>query len=182
MMCLDIYLSDQRKEANKDKMGKTPPSNQSPMPLLCWDIFIENYHHRLIEAKKLTEMKQVIAFAEKFGWQNDVRAAFSENEYEALIITDVDRKIIWVNEGFSEMTGYSKRFAMAKTPHFLQGKETSPSTKARIKEKILKNKPFKEVIVNYKKDKTTYRCEVKIIPLYSEKTTHYIAFEKQIVG
>ena len=78
------------------------------------------------------------------------------------------------------MTGYSKNFAINKTPKFLQGKGTSVQAKHSIKEKLLKDKPFKEIIVNYKKDKTTYSCEVKIIPLYNEGTTHFIAFEKKV--
>lgn len=181
MMCLDIYLSEHRNKAHSAINGEIQPSSSSPMPLMCWDIFIENYHHQLIEAKKRTEMKQVIAFAEKFGWQNNIKSAFSENDYEALVITDLNQKIIWVNEGFSTMTGYSKTFAVHKTPNFLQGRKTSVKTKNRIKKNILKDKPFKEIMVNYRKDKTTYNCEIKIIPLYSEKTTHFLAFEKEVV-
>lgn len=180
LMCLDIYLSDQRNKVLSDIKDHIESSKSGPKPLMSWDIFIENYHQQLSAARKRTEMEQVISFAEKFDWQNDIRSAFSENDYDALIITDANRKIIWVNEGFSTMTGYSKSYAIHKTPNFLQGEKTSVQTKNRFKKKIVNDKPFKDIIVNYRKDKTTYSCEVKIIPLYNEKTTHFLAFEKEV--
>ncbi|MCT4628915.1 PAS domain-containing protein [Winogradskyella sp.] len=181
MMCLDIYLSNETNEENESLKHNLEASKSRPMPLLCWDIFMEGYHERLINAKKEMELKEVLSFAKKFNWKNDLNLAFSENDYEALIITDKHQNIIWVNDGFTTMTGYSKKFAINKTPKFLQGEGTSLEIKSRIKENIIKNKPFKEVIVNYKKDKTPYNCEVKIIPLFGENTTHFIAFEKQVV-
>ena len=105
---------------------------------------------------------------------------FSKNDYEALIITDKNQNIIWVNDGFSKMTGYPKKEALNKTPKFLQGEKTSAETKKKIWQNILLDKPFKEVIINYKKDQTPYKCEVKILPLYNKQTTHYIAFERKI--
>jgi len=181
MMGLDIYLSslsNKEYEKIKHKIGTQKPKL---MPLISWDFFMDGYHKRIAEAKKRTEIEQVLSFAKQFNWQNDLCLAFSENDYEALIITDTNQNIIWVNDGFTSMTGYSKKFAINKTPKFLQGEKTSQKTKNSIKEKIAKNKPFKEVIVNYRKNKTTYNCEVKIIPLYNENTTHFIAFEKQVI-
>lgn len=181
MKCLDIYLSSLNKEEYDGIKPKIKISKAKIMPLMSWDIFMDGYNRRLIEAKKRIEMEQVLSYAKKFNWKNDLNLAFSENDYEVLIITDKNQNIIWVNDGFTSMTGYSKKFAINKTPKFLQGKETSVKTKNRIKKKIQKGKPIKEIIVNYKKDKTAYRCEVKIIPLYNEDTTHFIAFEKKVV-
>jgi len=112
---------------------------------------------------------------------NDINKAFEINDYEALIITDSNQNIIWVNNGFTQMTGYSKTFALNKTPRFLQGDKTSIYAKKRIRQNISKNKPFREVIVNHKKDGSTYKCEVKILPLFNKnETTHYMAFEKRV--
>ena len=79
------------------------------------------------------------------------------------------------------MTGYTKKYALNKTPNFLQGQNTLPETKKRIRGKLDELKPFAEIITNYKKDKTPYKCEVKIIPLYTDKVTHFLAIEKKVV-
>ncbi len=181
MMSLDIYLFNLTNEEYKKIKHKIGAPKFKPMPLLSWDIFMNGYQKSMIKAKKKMELEKVLSFAKRFNWKNDLNLAFYENDYEALIITDKHQNIIWVNDGFTSMTGYSKKFAINKTPKFLQGEKTSLDTKNRIKEKILKDKPFKEIIVNYKKDKTTYNCEVKIIPLYNKNTTHFIAFERQII-
>lgn len=181
LMCLDIYLSQlPQKECNKIKR-KLKVSNVKSMPLLSWDIFNESYINSLFKAKKKIELNEVLSLAKKFNWKNDLDSTFAESDYEALIITDADQNIVWVNDGFTEMTGYSKKFAINKTPKFLQGEKTSLETKTRIRKALIKDEPFKEIIINYKKDKTPYKCEVKIIPLYNETTTHYIAIERQVV-
>ncbi|QCE42789.1 PAS domain-containing protein [Psychroserpens sp. NJDZ02] len=181
MNSLDIYLSSLTNEEYDKIKHKIGTRKSKPMPLLSWDIYMDGYHKRMTEARKRIELEKVLSFAIQFNWQNDLEIAFSENDYEALIITDKNQKIIWVNDGFTSMTGYSKSFALNKTPRFLQGEKTSLRTKASIKSKIELDKPFKEVIINHRKDKSMYKCEVKIIPLYYKETTHFIALEKQVV-
>ncbi|KAB1068113.1 PAS domain-containing protein [Tamlana haliotis] len=181
MSSLDIYLSRLTNEEYDKIKHKIGSGKSKPRPLLSWDIYMEGYHKRLTEARRRMELEKVLSFAKQFNWQNDLEIAFSENDYEGLVITDINQKIIWVNDGFTSMTGYSKSFALNKTPRFLQGEKTSLSTKARIKSKIKLDKPFKEVIINYRKDKSIYKCEVKIIPLYYKETTHFIALEKQVI-
>lgn len=162
-------------------MLKNTSVQYKSMPLTSWDIYIENYHNMLTEAKKEVELQHVTTLAKKYNWQNNLDLVFEQHDYEALIITDINQNIIWVNEGFTVMTGYPQKFAINKTPRFLQGVETSMETKERIRKKIIQNKPFREIIINHKKDKTTYKCEVNIIPLFNGETTHYMALERQVV-
>ena len=151
------------------------------MSLLSWDVFMDGFQDRIDDTKKKNELKQLYLFAREYGWKNDLSSVFSEHDYEALIITDRKQKIIWVNDGFTEMTGYSKTHAINRTPEFLQGEETSAETKKRIKTRIQLDKPFKDVIVNHRKDKSIYKCEISIFPLHNHmETTHYLALEKQV--
>ena len=150
------------------------------MPLVSWDIFINSYYSNLRQFEKKSERETINKLAQKFNWKNNIDSIINENDYEALVITDMRQNIIWVNNGFTEMTGYTKKFALDKRPTFLQGEATSEETKAKIREHLRLDKPFKEVIINYKKDNTPYKCEVQIIPLYGDETTHYIALERQV--
>lgn len=181
MNALDIYLSNVTVHEYEELKPQIGRSNVLITPLLSWDIFSESLHKRVLNTRKKIELKQVQDFAAKYHWRNNIELLFSENDYEALIITDKSQQILWVNDGFTSMTGYPKEFAIQKTPRFLQGEKTSAIVKNRIKKKIALEKPFKEVIINHRKDNSTYKCEVKIYPLYNENTTHYIAFERQVV-
>ena len=150
------------------------------MPLISWDIFVNFYFKNLRQFEKKSDLDTINELAEKFNWKNNIDSIIEDNDYEAIVITDKHQKIIWVNEGFTKMTGFPKKFALDKRPTFLQGKSTSEKTKARFRKNISLDIPFKEVIVNYKKDRSPYKCEVQIIPLYGDTTTHYIALERQV--
>lgn len=181
MMCLDIYLSSlSSKEYDKIK-DQIETSKAKFMPLLSWDIFSQHYFKTCEKLKIENDINMVKAFAEKAKWKNEIDTIFNNQDFDALIITDAEQKILWVNDGFTQMTGFSKTFALNKKPHFLQGINTSTKTKTRIRKKLNDLKPFTEIITNYRKDNSSYECEVKIIPMYNENVTHYLAIEKQIV-
>lgn len=179
--CLDIILSNISGAQSEKINSKINLSKLKVMPLTSWDIFTTGQFIRSSQINKIRERNAVLSFANKFKWKTDLSEVFDESDYEALILTDKSQKILWVNDGFSDMTGYTKTFALNKTPRFLQGKDTSVTTKKQIAQKITEGKPFKEIIINHKKDGTPYKCEVKIIPLLREQEiTHYIAFERQV--
>ena len=181
MMSLDIYLDSVQDIDYKNISSETSSTDQSIMPLMSWDIFNEDFSTTIENSKILNDIEQVKSFAKKSKWKNKIDGIFENQDFEALVITDINQKILWVNNGFTEMTGYSKKFAINKTPNFLQGENTQRTTKKRIRNKLELLEPFTEVITNYRKDKTPYKCEVKIIPLYKEKVTHFLAIERKVV-
>lgn len=180
-MCLDIYLSSLSDEAYTDIKEHIKPPKVKSMPLLSWDIFSEYHFQNIDNLKTELDIKMVKLFAEKENLKNDFDSIFENQDFEALIITDINQKIRWVNDGFTQMTGYSKTFALNKTPRFLQGINTSEDEKKEIRNKLIDLKPFTTTITNYRKDNTPYKCEVKIIPLYSEHVTHFLAIERQVI-
>ncbi|WP_299669379.1 PAS domain-containing protein [uncultured Polaribacter sp.] len=182
MMCLDVFLSSQETseyEAIKDLLT---PNVSIKSPLISFD-FYNNYFSSEMEFLDLeNDINHVKGLACKFNWKNNFDKLFNDQEFDAIVITDINQKIVWVNDGFSKMTGYHKSFALKKSPYFLQGENTSLEAKKRIRKKIANDTPFQDVVINYKKNKTPYTCELKIFPLFSEKTTHYIALEKKVVS
>jgi PAS domain S-box-containing protein len=181
MLSLDFYLSSlSDKEYDKVQL-LIKFSKNKVTPLFSWDIFSQ-YHSQTIENLKVEkDIRQVKSFAEKANWKNEIDTIFKNQDFEALIITDMDQKILWVNDGFKQMTGYSKTFALNKTPYFLQGVNTTVKSKKRFRKKLNDLKPFTEVITNYRKDNSPYECEVKIFPMYAENVTHFLAIEKHVV-
>jgi PAS domain S-box-containing protein len=179
MQCLDIYLSSLSMEEYKEIEHEITVSDIKLMPLHSWDIYNDHYARQLLSLKQLNAINSFKKLAKKFAWKNDLDAVFKDKTFDALVLTNQETKIHWVSEGFTEMTGYSSRFAVNKTPHFLQGKETDRAVLNRIKQKISRDETFTEVLVNYKKDQTPYKCEISIIPLINDRTTHYLALERQ---
>lgn len=176
MICLDIYISSLNKEKYNEVKALLKPSPKQNINLLSWgiqDLFYDN--------KTKEDIKNLQTLANNFNWKNKIAKILNNNPYESLVITNTNKKIIWVSDGFKKMTGYDKEYALQKTLSFLQGKETSEATKNSIRKKILANKPFKEVIINYRKNKSTYKCELNIFPLFSKSgTTHFLALEREV--
>ncbi|WP_291720500.1 PAS domain-containing protein [Bernardetia sp.] len=178
MMCLDVYLSLLKSSKNTINASIFEQSKLSVFPLLSRDVFSLMHQEAILSQN--VDIDKVKSFAKKFKWKNNFEEIFSANDFEAIIITDVLEKIMWVNNGFTKMTGYSRKFATGKHPNFLQGNRTSNKTKANIQNRLREGQPFETSIINYKKDKTPYKCKIKIFPLYTDSITHFMALEQQI--
>ncbi|PKD21458.1 diguanylate cyclase [Salegentibacter salinarum] len=179
MQCLDIYLSSLSQEEYEEIEDEITVSDIKLMPLRSWDIYNEHFANQILSLKQQKAINSFKELARKFDWKNNWNEIFKDKTFDALVLTNQEVKIQWVSEGFTDMTGYSSRFAINKTPHFLQGKDTDRVVLNRIKHKLSRDEPFTEVLVNYKKDKTPYKCEISVIPLINERTTHYLALERQ---
>lgn len=180
MMSLDIYLSS-ISENSFNKIYPKIKHSTLRIPLMSWDIYSQVHTKKMIESKMVQDIIKVKSLATKFNWQNNIDSIFEKEQFEAILVTDINQKILWVNNGFFQMTGFSKTEALKNTPRFLQGSKTSLESKQRIRKNLKTGLPFRDIIINHKKDGTPYKCEVKIIPLYNNgDKTHYIALERQV--
>jgi len=181
MMGLDMYLESLSESEYKAVSRKISRTTHVRAPLLSWDIYSECYFNKLEESHRLNDIIKVKSYAKKWRWEDDLDDVFYKKAFEAIIITDLSQKIVWVNRGFSKMTGYFKKEALNNTPRMLQGDATSFVTKRNIGKALENHMPFTEIITNYKKNGTPYKCEVKIFPLHSNgKKTHFMALERQV--
>lgn len=181
MKSLDIYLSTLAEADREKALSKLKPSNIKTPPLVNWGIFRHYYFKYCEDLRIEKDIEMVKLFAKKNNWQNDIDGVFKNEDFEAIILTDLEQKIIWVNKGFTQMTGYTKNYAINRTPQFLQGTDTSVATKIKIRKQLDDFNSFSEVITNYKKDNSPYKCEVKVIPLHDRKVTHFLALEREII-
>lgn len=100
----------------------------------------------------------------------------------ALVLTDSRERILWVNRGFTRMTGYGFREAIGKHPNFLQGESTDPMMKRKIRRSLNQVQPYAGTILNYRKDGRPYYCYVRIQPLYNSahELVNYLAIENEV--
>ncbi|TGV04656.1 PAS domain-containing protein [Flavivirga rizhaonensis] len=151
-------------------------------PLKCWDIYSMHLAKQATNFNKQIEIETLKIFKNKFNWFLDIEALITNNQFEALVLTNFEQEIQWVNKGFTKMTGYSFKYTIGKTPNFLQGKNTSPTTLNNMRNYLKRGTHFKESIVNYRKNGEMYNCSIEVYPLRdgNNTITHLLALEKEV--
>ncbi len=97
----------------------------------------------------------------------------------AVILTDRDRRILWVNDDFTSITGYSLSEVQGKKPSLLQGPKTEKDAVNHIRKNLEDLVSFKGEITNYRKNGEEYLCRLVIHPIFdsNQQLTNFIAFE-----
>ncbi|MAO65780.1 MAG: PAS domain S-box protein [Balneola sp.] len=110
-----------------------------------------------------------------------------KHDYDSILITDLSLekpgpKIVYVNDGFTRMTGYSKEEAIGNTPRMLQGEKTDRKVLDRLKERLIEGQAFFGHTVNYKKDGSEFINQWDIHPLTNDsgEITHWVSYQRDI--
>jgi PAS domain S-box-containing protein len=101
---------------------------------------------------------------------------------EAEPFTDPGPKIIFVNEAFTKMTGYTAEEVIGKTPRILQGPNSNKDDLSRLGQSIRKWETSEVTTINYKKNGDEFWINFTVTPVADEKGryTHWIAIERDI--
>lgn len=180
MASLDIFLNERHSKEIMEVQKNLEPVGISS-PLLSMDIFLVNFQQSLESGRKKTDLNYILDLDPTYTSQFDHNLIL-QKEYDALVLTDPNQYIKWVNRGFSKMTGYTAGYTLGKTPKFLQGEKTSGEINSRIRQRLGKKEIFSEIVVNYRKNKEEYQCEITIIPLLNnnKNLAHFLAIEKEV--
>jgi PAS domain S-box-containing protein len=101
----------------------------------------------------------------------------------AVIITDKAGKIEWVNDAFSQITGYSLEEAMNKIPgRLLQGPETDEEGRKILRLAIARKEKAEVTLINYSKNGGAYDAQIQIYPLFDTAGNHtnYISLQRDV--
>ncbi|MBE0506245.1 MAG: PAS domain S-box protein [Marinospirillum sp.] len=101
---------------------------------------------------------------------------------EAEPLGDLGPKIVFVNEAFERITGYSKEEVIGRSPRLLQGPDTQASELRRIGNALRQWQPVRGELLNYRKNGEPFWFELDIVPLADETGwfTHWVAVERDI--
>jgi diguanylate cyclase (GGDEF)-like protein/PAS domain S-box-containing protein len=82
------------------------------------------------------------------------------------------------------MSGYSLNEVIGKSPRILQGPGTCRATLDRIRQKLEAWEPFREEILNYRKDGTPFWVELNVRPLADETGwyTHWVSVQRDVTA
>ncbi len=112
-----------------------------------------------------------------------IKATNTANEGITISAMDQpDRPLVFVNEGFERLTGYSKEDVLGKNCRFLQGKETENEPVEALRKAVKKGQQTTVELLNYKKDGTAFWNRLSITPLKDKNglTTHYVGVQSDI--
>lgn len=110
------------------------------------------------------------------------------NTTDAVMITNVnhedytDHKIIYTNEAFTQMTGYTREEVIGKNPTIFQGPKTNRVELIRLKKAVQNWETCEIEVINYKKDGEEFWNNIAISPVADSTGwfTHWIAIERNI--
>lgn len=110
------------------------------------------------------------------------------NMQESVLITEAEPfdqpgpRIVYVNEAFTTMTGYSAEEVIGKTPRILQGPNTDRNELVKLGLALRKWKPCEITTINYKKNGEEFWINFSVRPVANKKGwyTHWIAIERDV--
>jgi len=100
-----------------------------------------------------------------------------------VIITDADSKIEWVNESFTNNTGYTLEDVAGREPRTIfNGPETDPIIIKKLRETELNFESFAGEKLSYKKDGSTFWVYLMANPIFNDegKITNWVSVETDI--
>jgi PAS domain S-box-containing protein len=96
---------------------------------------------------------------------------------QCVIITDHQQNIIWVNDAFTLLSGYSPTEAIGKNCRFLQGPLTEKEVIKQIRTKLTNAEPYHGEIINHHKNGNSFINQLTILPIFNDQNslTHFVS-------
>ncbi|MGM0433836.1 MAG: PAS domain-containing protein [Pseudomonadota bacterium] len=110
--------------------------------------------------------------------------ALADISFDSVMVTKAsddlhDSVVVYVNEAFTELTGYSAEEVLGKTPGVLQGPETEKAVTDRLADDLKNHRTFHGSTTNYRKDGSPFTIEWIVTPvLDGGEVTHYVAVQR----
>ena len=123
------------------------------------------------------------ALADMSAHRDGVFFAAVEKTRMPMTIVDArqpDYPIIFANDAFLEMTGYSEREVLGRNCRFLQGPETDRRSVQVIRSALAENREMATEILNYRKDGSTFWNALFISPVYAPSGELLYFFASQL--
>lgn len=120
----------------------------------------------------------------KEALQSPLFIALANVTFDSVMVTQAssdpkESVVVYVNQAFTELTGYSADDVLGKTPGLLQGPETDKAVTDRLADDLKNHRTFHGSTINYRKDGSPFTIEWKVTPvLDGAEVTHYIAVQR----
>ncbi|MEK9825129.1 MAG: ATP-binding protein, partial [Methylotenera sp.] len=118
----------------------------------------------LIKAK--VEAEQAESTIRQYSKDLERLAMVARHTTDAVVITDAEGYTLWVNQAFTDYTGYALQDIVGKKPgSLLQGVDTSADAKQKLREAVRNFTDVEVELINYRKNGEPYWVSIKIVAI-----------------
>lgn len=105
-----------------------------------------------------------------------------EQSSNVIVITDLDAKIEYVNQQFTEITGYTRKEVLGQNPRILHSEKTPRVVYDAMWAELTQGKTWQGEFINLRKDGIEFTEWAQITPLRNSDgvITHYLAIKEDI--
>lgn len=100
--------------------------------------------------------------------QVDLLSSITQQVKDGVIATDLDYNIIYINEAFTNMYGYSAEELLGKRPDFLNAEPLAQDIQNKIYQRMVAGKNWKGELAQRKKDGSIFYVELFISPMFDD--------------
>jgi diguanylate cyclase (GGDEF)-like protein/PAS domain S-box-containing protein len=120
----------------------------------------------------------------RFGFSDPHIAAVIDQASVAVVVTDLEGDIVYVNPFFESVTGYTAEEAIGKNPRLMKSGHQSREFYRDLWAQITSGKTWKGVFINRKKDGSLFHEEATIFPIKdgSGEIINYAAVKQNITA
>ena len=92
---------------------------------------------------------------------------------EAVLVTDVNNRVLWANAGFERMFGHSAKVILGReVSGLLDGPQTDPTSRARLASAMENRTTLTVEIIHYRSDGTHFWVEKTLTPIFDDSGRH----------
>lgn len=156
---------------------------------LLYFVFLLAYIRRSIRKIKKEGSNKIDAFK---GIVRDQKETISliesamQRANDVIIIAKMkpEMSVVYVNEAFTLLTGYSPEEVIGKTPKILHGPNTDQNSLMLIKKALQDGKPIRKDVLNYRKNGSEFWAELDIAPItnHQDVITHWVSIQREITS
>lgn len=101
---------------------------------------------------------------------------------DPILITDRTAHVVFANQAFQRLTGYSADEIVGRTPGMLRSGKHDAGFYASLREALDSGQPFRATFINQRKDGSLFHAEQSIAPVIDGggEITHYVSISKDV--